>query len=96
MTSELLERYRAAMRAELAMLLELLEARKAGLLEDVPGELVVPIAERARLWDLAIKLGRELAIADDLEPDTPAPASSAIARQAPRLTPAARRALGGE
>ena len=99
-TAALLDRYRAAMRAELETLLETVGARRAGLIPEVPGELVVPLAERIRLWDLAIKLGRELAApgaGGELEdpaagPSTP---STSRPRQAPRLSARERRALGG-
>jgi hypothetical protein len=102
--ASILERYRGAMRDELAMLLETLGARKAGLLPDVAGELVVPLAERMRLWDLAIKLGRELAggpgDASVRDPGAVAiertdPTLIRPARPAPRLKARERRSLGG-
>ena len=96
--ASILERYRGAMRDELAMLLETLGARKPGLLPDVAGELVVPLAERMRLWDLAIKLGRELNAPGSEEPPPDLPAPSTAGRRparAPRLSARDRRALGG-
>jgi hypothetical protein len=107
-TEAILERYRAAMRSELAMLLEMLGARRVGLMPDAPGELVIPLGERTKLWDLAVKLGRELGAAQELgftgDPNASemarADAERAIrpprARKAPRLTAAQRRALGAE
>jgi len=100
-TARVLERYRAAMRAELETLLEAIGARRAGLMPDVPGELVIPLPERARLWDLAIKLGRELGAPGlaELEEEPAAaivsPRRSSTPR-APRLSARERRALGAE
>lgn len=98
-TARILEAYRAAMRSELAMLLELLAARRVGLMPDAPGELAIPQADRAKLWDLAIKLGRELGApgASELE-EEPTPASSSrpsTPARAPRLSARERRSLGG-
>jgi len=78
-TSALLERYQAAMRAELDGLLgEIAGApAPAGLLDDPSPPIVRPPArDRAALWDLAIKLGRELGSAIDPAPP-PAPVASA-------------------
>ena len=106
-TVAVLDRYRAAMRLELDAVLEELRARRPGLLPDVPGELVVPRAERLRLWDLAIKLGRELAgpspggdpSEDVTGPDRDSPVTgsrrSSRSSAAPRLSARERRALGG-
>jgi hypothetical protein len=101
-TARILERYRAAMRAELERLLEEIGARRPGLLPDVPGELVIPPPERAKLWELAIKLGRELGAPGlaELE-EEPAPASTSTSPRrsstprAPRLSARERRSLGG-
>ena len=100
-TELLLERYRAEMRLELADLL--LEIRPATGQLGAFGETAAPVRPgldaRRALWDLAIKLGRELAAA----PEPIAPSGSEVAsvpdsrrrsRSAPRLTVAQRRALG--
>jgi hypothetical protein len=97
-TEELLERYRAAMRAELDDLLG--EIRPAGGQLTLEGGAARPALEQRRaLWDLAIKLGRELAAAP--EPIAPGGSEPAAvpgprkrSRPAPRLTVAQRRALG--
>lgn len=75
-TSSLLEAYQSAMRDELRDVLAELRGIEAepGLL-DVPAAIKRPsLADRSRLWDLGIKLGRELASAIDAPPasDTPA------------------------
>jgi hypothetical protein len=97
-TEAILERYRAEMRLELADLLD--EIRPAVGQLTIDGAVGRPPLERRRaLWDLGIKLGRELGAAPDpiapadLEPEL---AARRRARPAPRLTVAARRALGGE
>lgn len=61
-TSTLLGEYQAAMRDELrAVLLELRPVAPTGTLELVDEPPKRPsLADRSRLWDLAIKLGREL------------------------------------
>lgn len=71
-TSTLLARYQGAMRDELGALLDELKPTPPA-----PGLGLVPteqkrlsIADRSRRWDLAIKIGRELAA----EIDPPAPA----------------------
>lgn len=98
-TEALLERYRAAMRSELSDLLE--EIRPGAGQLTIDGAVDRPTLEKRRaLWDLAIKLGRELAGAP--EPMIGAPGGSEPAptpdrrraRPAPRLTVAQRRALG--
>jgi hypothetical protein len=98
-TEELLERYRSAMRSELDDLLE--EIRPASGQLTIDGAPARPSLDgRRALWDLAIKLGRELAAAP--EPIVGAPGGSEPAatparrraRPAPRLTVAQRRALG--
>lgn len=101
-TVEVLERYRAAMRDELGEVLVELRPDLEQLTVDGSGRRLKPaLAERLRLWELAIKLGRELA-APGAEPDwtgetstsssTPAKAK---AGRAPRLSARERRALGG-
>lgn len=98
-TEAILERYRAAMRLELGDLLD--EIRPSSGQLTIDGAIERPTLERRRaLWDLAIKLGRELGAAPD--PIAPAELEPAEgrgprrARPAPRLTVAARRQLGGE
>ena len=104
-TIELLERYRAAMRAELGELLDELrldpDVAAASPQLGLDGKPLAPgrpgLVERARLWDLGIKLGKELANGEDLDPDPgPVFGDGARPRGAPRLTAAQRRALGGE
>jgi hypothetical protein len=80
-TAEILERYRSAMRRELRHVLDGIEASGA----ELP-------AERAKRWDLAIKLGRELGSRETREPEAPAAISRPSAP--PRLTAAQRRELG--
>lgn len=98
-TEELLDRYRAAMRAELDDLLE--EIRPAtGQLGAFDGAVTrPPLDDRRPRWDLAIKLARELAGSPSeplqVEPTRGADPRAARQRPAPRLTVAARRALGG-
>jgi hypothetical protein len=105
-TIEVLERYREAMRAELGDVLEELRPPAAQLtLAGSAERLRPPLAERLKLWDLAIKLGRELAApAPGGDPDPGAeleagPAATGPRRsrrdQAPRLSARERRALGG-
>jgi hypothetical protein len=61
-TRSLLERYQASMRDELGSVLDELAPSPTdpglGLVKEKPKR--PPIAERMKLWDLAIKLGREL------------------------------------
>jgi hypothetical protein len=101
-TEVLLDRYRATMRAELGDLLA--EIRPSvGQLTMTGGVERLPLDRRRALWDLAIKLGRELAGAPE---PIAAPAGQAAAaavrpttrrrRPAPRLTVAQRRRLGAE
>ena len=101
-TAELLERYQAAMRAELEDVLA--EIRPAVGQLTITGAVQRPALEQRRaLWDLAIKLGRELGSAivetagapDALKPAS-VPGSSRRSRQAPRLTVRQRRSLGAE
>jgi enoyl-CoA hydratase/carnithine racemase len=76
-TLSLLARYQSAMRAELASILDALEAVKSGLMTDVPPAPVIPLDDerRTRLWDRAVKLARELGTAVDPPGDpTAAPA----------------------
>lgn len=100
-TAEILERYREAMRAELVDTLE--ELRPPPV--DEPAELVLgadppkvrpQLPERLKLWDLAIKLGRELANGEEPEwSSTPVPSPAVTrSRPAPKLTARERRALG--
>jgi len=101
-TAELLERYQASMRAELEDLLA--EIRPAVGQLTIDGGVTRPTLEQRRaLWDLAIKLGRELggAIVEQTAPSAApgtarVPASSRRARPAPRLTVRQRRSLGAE
>jgi hypothetical protein len=71
-TASLLARYQASMRAELAALLDELapQAPPPGLLLDgtAPAPVRPPIAERTRLWSLAMQLGRELGTEVDVTP----------------------------
>jgi len=106
-TEALLELYRATMRAELRELLaEIRPGPPATGQLDMSGNVQAPkpkLEERRALWDLAIKLGRELSSVT-LEPgwsgvlDSTAPALGgrrADAR-APRLSRRERVALGQE
>lgn len=97
-SDEVLERYRAAMRAELDDVLG--EVRPAGAqltLEGSSERIRPPLADRLKLWDLAIKLGRELANGEDWsEPPPPPPTrTSGRAGGAPKLTARERRSLAG-
>lgn len=95
-TAEILDRYRAAMRAELADVLADVRPATGQLTTD--GTVAKPaLADRLKLWDLAIKLGRELGgdedPGDDLDPgSTAAPTGRGTAR-APKLTARERRDL---
>lgn len=101
-TAELLERYRSAMRLELAGLLG--EIRPDAGQLTIAGDVTLPSLEKRRaLWDLAIKLGRELAggpgDAGLRDPGAVAlertdPTLIRPARKAPRLTARERRSLG--
>jgi len=93
-----LERYRGAMIAELGDTLDELRPDREQLTLTGGSERMRPaLAERLKLWDLAVKLGRELAGA---EVAPPAPGGTALSQRppasAPRLTAAQRRQLGGE
>jgi len=85
-TAALLTAYQSAMRDELRAVLAELRGtpEPAGLMPDVVPALKRPsLADRMRLWDLAIKLGRELGTAIDAAPpeaDGPAPAPRARRR----------------
>ena len=82
-TVALLESYRQAMRDELRDVLAEIrgKAPEPGLLPDAAGTVVRPaIAERAKLWDLGIRLGRELGAAID-EPELEAAPPRARARR---------------
>jgi hypothetical protein len=92
-TDAVLDTYRAAMRAELRE--TLIELRPHLGQQTFTGEIAKPaLADRLRLWDLAIKLARELAGGADVEPDAPAAPARSPARP-PKLTARERRALGG-
>lgn len=92
-TVELLERYHGAMRAELEDLLT--EIRPSSGQLTIAGDVERPTLDRRKaLWDLAVKLGRELDGAADPAPAPGTAAASSPARRAPRLTPAQRRQLG--
>ena len=96
-TEEILERYRAEMRRELADLLDEIRPATGQLTLDGGSVARPPLERRRALWDLAVKIGRELGAAPDpiapadLEPEV---AARRRARPAPRLTVAARRQLG--
>jgi hypothetical protein len=102
-TSEVLERYRAVMRLDLAELLGELRPETGQL--TIAGDVERPSLEKRRaLWDLAIKLGRELAggpgDASVRDPGAVAiertdPTLIRPARPAPRLKARERRSLGG-
>lgn len=112
-TAEILERYRAAMRAELDDVLGEIRPATGQIVNPMtrdpvaPGELGIVIErpsleKRRALWDLAIKLGRELAggPGDGGLGDTPklVPADPTLVRNpraAPRLKARERRSLGG-
>lgn len=97
-TLELLGRYREVMRAELE---DLLAEVRPGLEQTAafgaPAPIRPALADRIKLWDLAIKLGRELGGAIEEAPppasSSPTPAGRRAAR-APRLSARERRALG--
>jgi hypothetical protein len=96
-TEEILERYRDAMRAELGDVLEELRPPLEQLGMDGTAARIRPaLAERLKLWDLAIKIGRELANGEEIAwAGEPAESSNASRSAAPpRLTARERRALG--
>lgn len=82
-TAQLLARYQAAMRDELAGILDELAPKAPapglGLVDMAPTR--PPLAERARLWSLAMQLGRELGTAIDPGPDPDAPPPAPPARR---------------
>lgn len=97
-TEALLERYRAAMRAELADLLTEIRPSppSAGQLA-IDG--TIPAArpkleERRALWELAIKLGRELSTVTFEPASAPAETGRRADAKAPRLSRRDRIALG--
>lgn len=101
-TIEILERYRGAMRAELADVLDELRPERAQLTIGGGEERIRPaLADRVKLWDLAIKIGRELAAPgaglEDPPPAAPAvsPLRAGSPARAPRLSARERRSLGG-
>ncbi len=73
-TLTLLASYQAAMRLELERLLRELEGQPpvAGILPPAAGEAIAPklpsLAERSKIWDLAIKVARELGTEVDVAP----------------------------
>lgn len=66
------------MRAELGGLLDALEppgvSDQLGLDGKPAPQPALPLTERARIWDLAIRLGRELGTAIDAHPEPTGPA----------------------
>ena len=86
----LLERYQRTMRVWLTRLLDELDGAppKPGLLDDVDAAAVTvypdPIAA-SKLWDLAIRLGRELGTAIDPSPPTTAASGSSGPRPRKRV-----------
>lgn len=83
-TRSLLARYHAAMRDDLAAILDELEPRtpEPGLLPDVKAEPTrKPVKERAGLWDLAMRLGRELGAEIDPGPVADAAPARASGRR---------------
>jgi len=100
-TAEVLERYRGAMRAELGdCLIELRPEREQLTLTGGAERIRPALAERVKLWDLAIKLGRELGApgSGELEEEPPASSSatsSSRPARAPRISAKERRSLGG-
>jgi hypothetical protein len=92
----LLDRYRAELRAEIGELLD--ELRPAtGQLTLEGGAPARPALDRRReLWDLAVKLARELERGPEPDPTPERSPATARAPRAPRLSPAARRALGAD
>jgi hypothetical protein len=101
-TEELLERYRSAMRRELAGLLDELEPAEVLTQQSIDGTADKPVGlglvARRERWELAIKLARELAGAIEPPMTGPAPSStrsspSSRRSSAPRLTARERRAL---
>ena len=75
-SAALLERYQDAMRAELNAVLDEIRGAEspAGLL-DGPVTVRPPLRDRAALWDLAIKIGRELGASID---PTPVPTAAPV------------------
>jgi hypothetical protein len=85
-TVAVVERYRSMMRRELDRILDAM-AQPATNLEAVE--------VRAKRWDLAIKLGRELGARTVGDPDLEAPATTSRGGAgAPRLTAKERKSLG--
>ena len=86
-TATLLADYQAAMRDELRALLDDLRGAvpDPGLgLTEQAGRVRPPLKERAPMWDLAMKLGRELGTSIDA---SPAAATDASNGSAPRRRP---------
>lgn len=98
-TAAVLDRYRRAMRDELGDTLDELRPAKGDQLTlgGIPERIRPQLAERVKLWDLAIKLGRELANGGDELPaelGDVAPTVSPLRSSAPKLTAAQRRTIG--
>lgn len=95
-TAAMLDRYRAAMLDELGDTLDELRPGREQLTLDGGAQRIRPqLADRVKLWDLAIKLGRELAAAPDELPPEPGDTAAVPARRsrAPRLSAKDRRAI---
>jgi len=84
-TLELLDRYRASMRRELARVLDAIER--------LPPE---DASDRAKRWDLAIKLGRELGARDHMTAEELEPLTRHTPARAPRFTARERRDLASD
>jgi hypothetical protein len=98
-TAAIIVRYRAAMRAELGALLDELEPRhlvQSSLDGSSDRAVGLGITARRERWDLAIRLGKELAGGSDEAPVTAETVATAARRRgtaAPRLTKRDRAAL---
>jgi hypothetical protein len=101
-TELLLERYRAAMRRELAGLLAELEPAEVLTQASIDGTADKPVGlglvARRERWELAIKLARELAGAIEPEWTGPRPSTAPTSRSSrsskpPRLSARERRSL---
>jgi hypothetical protein len=93
-TDAILDAYRVAMRAELADTLA--EVRPVTGQMTVAGGVAKPqLADRLKLWELAIKLARELAGGSDAGSPSDVPAAPARSARPPKLTARERRSLGG-
>lgn len=91
----LLERYRAALRAELGETLAELRPDAAGEGLGLVARAKPALPQRLKLWDLALKLARELGADTDLPPRPTDPAPAGATRgSAPKLTRRDRARLG--